>query len=83
MKSIMTKFGVFALVSLFGITLGAENNLVRAESLQKVTIRMSADIPPPPMPTSVAMGGSRRRWNRNFQVEVKFSSTTLAHSIRT
>ena len=49
MKSIMTKFGVFALVSLFGITLGAENNLVRAESLQKVTIRMSADIPPPPM----------------------------------
>ena len=39
MKSIMTKFGVFALVSLFAITIGFEKNIVRAESLQKVTIQ--------------------------------------------
>ena len=66
MKSIMTKFGVFALVSLFGITLGAEKNLVRAESLQKVTIRMSADIPPPPMPTSVAMEWFKKKVESEF-----------------
>ena len=61
MKSIMTKFGVFALASLFAITIGFEKNIAKAESLQKVTIRISADIPPPPMPTSVAMEWFKKR----------------------
>ena len=55
MKSLLTKIAAVTFVSIFGLTWGTEQNLAKAESLQKVTIRISADIPPPPMPTSVAM----------------------------
>ena len=47
MKFIMSKLSVLGLISLFAITPGFEKNIAKAEGLQKVTIRISADIPPP------------------------------------
>ena len=75
MKSLMTKIAVVTFVSVFGLTWGTEQNLAKAESLQKVMIRVSADIPPPPMPTSVAMEWFKKK-------VVRFVYTTLARFIR-
>ncbi len=66
MKSIMSKLSVLGLISLFAITLGFEKDITKAESLQKVTIRMSADIPPPPMPASVAMEWFKKKVESEF-----------------
>ena len=66
MKFIMNKLSVLGLISLFAITLGFEKNIAKAEGLQKVTIRISADIPPPPMPTSVAMEWFKKKVETEF-----------------
>ena len=66
MKSIMSKLSVLGLISLFAITLGFEKNIANGESLQKVTIRISAYIPPPPMLTSVAMEWFKKKVESEF-----------------
>ncbi|MDG1885819.1 MAG: TRAP transporter substrate-binding protein DctP [Alphaproteobacteria bacterium] len=66
MKSLLTKIAAVTFVSIFGLTWGTEQNLAQAESLQKVTIRISADIPPPPMPTSVAMEWFKKKVESEF-----------------
>ena len=66
MKSIMSELSALCLITLFAITLGFEKNIAKAESLQKVTIRISADIPPPPMPTSVAMEWFKKKVESEF-----------------
>ena len=66
MKSLLTKIAAVTFVSIFGLTWGAEQNLAKAESLQKVMIRISADIPPPPMPTSVAMEWFKQKVESEF-----------------
>jgi TRAP-type C4-dicarboxylate transport system substrate-binding protein len=66
MKSLFTKIAAVTFVSIFGLTWGAEQNLAKAESLQKVMIRVSADIPPPPMPTSVAMEWFKKKVESEF-----------------
>ena len=66
MKFIINKLSVLGLISLFAITLGFEKNFAKAEGLQKVTIRISADIPPPPMPTSVAMEWFKKKVETEF-----------------
>ena len=66
MKSLLTKIAMVTFVSVFGLTWGAERNTAKAESLQKVMIRISADIPPPPMPTSVAMEWFKKKVESEF-----------------
>ena len=66
MKSLLTKIATVTFVSIFGLTWGIEQNLAKAESLQKVMIRISADIPPPPMPTSVAMEWFKKKVESEF-----------------
>ena len=66
MKSLLTKIAAVTFVSIFGLTWGTEQNSAKAESLQKVTIRISADIPPPPMPTSVAMEWFKKKVESEF-----------------
>ena len=66
MKSLLTKIAMVTFVSIFGLTWGTDQNTATAESLQKVTIRISADIPPPPMPTSVAMEWFRKKVESEF-----------------
>jgi len=66
MKSLLTKIAAVTFVSIFGLTWGTEQNSAKAESLQKVTIRVSADIPPPPMPTSVAMEWFKKKVESEF-----------------
>tara|TARA_X000000950_G_scaffold287815_1_gene401801 strand:- start:534 stop:725 length:192 start_codon:yes stop_codon:yes gene_type:complete len=57
--------------------------IVKAESLQKVIIRISADITPPPMPTSVAIEWFKKNVESEFPNEVKFASIKLVHFINT
>ena len=66
MKSLFTRIAAVTFVSIFGLAWGAEQNLAKAESLQKVMIRISADIPPPPMPTSVAMEWFKQKVESEF-----------------
>ena len=66
MKSLLTKIATVTFVSIFGLTWGTEQNVAKAESLQKVMIRISADIPPPPMPTSVAMEWFKKKVESEF-----------------
>ena len=66
MKSLFTRIATVTFVSIFGLAWGAEQNLAKAESLQKVMIRISADIPPPPMPTSVAMEWFKQKVESEF-----------------
>ena len=66
MKSLLTKIAMVTFVSVFGLTWGAERNTAKAESLLKVMIRISADIPPPPMPTSVAMEWFKKKVESEF-----------------
>ena len=66
MKSLLTKIATVTFVSIFGLTWGTEQNIAKAESLQKVMIRISADIPPPPMPTSVAMEWFKKKVESEF-----------------
>ena len=66
MKSLLSKIAAVTFVGIFGLTWGAEQNLAKAESLQKVMIRMSADIPPPPKPTSVTMEWFKKKVEAEF-----------------
>ena len=66
MKSLLTKIAMVTFVSVFGLTWGAERNTAKAESLQKVMIRISAGIPPPPMPTSVAKEWFKKKVESEF-----------------
>ena len=66
MKSLFTRIAAVTFVSILGLAWGAEQNLAKAESLQKVMIRISADIPPPPMPTSVAMEWFKQKVESEF-----------------
>ena len=66
MKFILTKVSVFAFISAFAVSFVTEQNIVAAEELQKVTIRVSADLPPPPHPTAIAMEWFKEKVKADF-----------------
>ena len=66
MKSMLTRASIFALVTAVGMMFGSALTSANAEGLQKVTIRFSADLPPPPHPTAIAMHWFKKKVESEF-----------------
>ena len=66
MKTTLTRAGIFALVTAVGMMCGSALTSANAEGLQKVTIRFSADLPPPPHPTAIAMNWFKKKVESEF-----------------
>ena len=66
MKTTLTRAGMFALATMVVMMYGSTLTSARAEGLQKVTIRFSADLPPPPHPTAIAMNWFKERVESEF-----------------